>query len=105
MEKQKSVYSSDSWAITFILTRKGGERFDRVAKKLYNQTPRGLTAIILDGKIISKPVVNAEKFGGSGVITGNFTKSEAVDLVEALKRKPLPCSLKFWSTKYIQPAD
>ena len=104
VRKEKSPYSG-GWSIAFLLTKEAGDRFDQMAKKLYNQTPNGLSAIIVDGKIISKPVINAEKFGGAGVITGSFSEGEATGLVLALKQKPLPCLLKFHDQKRFGSSD
>ncbi len=100
---EQDLTSFDGWSVRFLLTEKGGKRFDEFAKKLYNQSPKGVTAIIMDGKIISKPVVNSEQFGGVASITGNFTRKDAESLARALVTRSLPCALKFQEERKFKP--
>jgi preprotein translocase subunit SecD len=51
-------------------------------------------AIVLDGKIISAPVIQSAILGGDGVITGHFTTEEAVNLALLLRSGALPAPLK-----------
>ncbi len=95
--------STNRWAVRYVLTKEGSDRFDRAAEKLYNQSPKGLCAIIMDGKIISKPVVMAKKFGGTGVITGRFSKKDAERLALAFRTCSLPCDLQFWKKLEYRP--
>lgn len=50
-------------------------------------------AIILDGKVISAPVIRGAIPGGSGQITGNFTVATANDLAILLRAGALPAPL------------
>ena len=52
--------------------------------------PTKAIAIILDGKVISAPTVQAEKFDNGVNITGNFTESEANYLARVLKFGAVP---------------
>ena len=47
-------------------------------------------AILIDGQIVSAPVVQIEITNGQAVITGNFTQKEAKDLVSRLNEGALP---------------
>jgi SecD/SecF fusion protein len=81
--------------VTFQLNDNGSKQFDEAAFRLYHRAdtqgePRGLIAIILDGNIVSMPVVNAEHFGGHGTISGSFTKESAHDLAIMLRSGSLP---------------
>ena len=51
-------------------------------------------AIMLDGRVISAPVINSPITGGSGIIEGNFTVQSAGELVKLLKAGALPAPLK-----------
>jgi preprotein translocase subunit SecD len=47
-------------------------------------------AILIDGQIVSAPTVQSEITNGQAVITGNFTQTEAKDLVSRLNEGALP---------------
>ena len=51
-------------------------------------------AIIMDGNVYSAPVIREPITGGSGVISGSFTESEAKDLAIVLRAGALPAPLK-----------
>ncbi len=51
-------------------------------------------AIVLDGKVISAPVIQGAITGGSGQITGNFTPESANNLAILLRAGALPAPLK-----------
>lgn len=72
-------------------------RFNGVgAKRFGDATANGIGkrfAIVLDGKIISAPVIQSAILGGSGQITGNFTPESANDLAVLLRAGALPAPL------------
>ena len=75
--------------VTFRFDATGAKRFARVT-----QENVGLPfAIILDGKVISAPVIREPILGGSGQISGNFTVPEASDLAVTLRSGALPAKL------------
>ena len=51
-------------------------------------------AIVLDGKIISAPVINSPITGGRGVISGRFTMEQASELSMMLRSGALPAPLE-----------
>jgi len=61
-------------------------------------------AIVLDGVIISSPVINTEISGGNAVITGNFDPEEAKVLVRDLNLGALPVPIELISTQSIGPS-
>ncbi|OZA79739.1 MAG: protein translocase subunit SecD, partial [Caulobacter sp. 39-67-4] len=66
------------------------------ARKFGDATARNIGkkfAIVLDGKIISAPVINGAITGGSGIITGNFTPESAAELALLLRSGALPAPL------------
>ena len=56
--------------VSFTFDRKGASIFGRVTSDNVGK----LFAIVLDGKVISAPRIQTAILGGSGVITGNFTR-------------------------------
>ena len=60
-------------------------------------------AIVLDGNVISSPVINAE-IGDRGIIEGNFTTQEAQELVFQLKSGALPAIPRFAEERTIGPS-
>src|SRR4029450_172885 len=51
-------------------------------------------AIVLDGKVVSAPVIESPITDGSGPISGSFTTTEQQTLVTTLKYGALPLALK-----------
>jgi preprotein translocase subunit SecD len=78
------------WQVQFSLTGEGTKQWNDMATKVGagNQI-----AIDLDGVVRSAPRLDTTDFPGSGVITGNFTQSEAKDLALVLKYGALPVQL------------
>ena len=75
--------------VTFRFDSTGAKRFGKVT-----QENVGLPfAIILDGKVISAPVIREPILGGSGQISGNFSVQEATDLAVLLRSGALPAKL------------
>jgi protein-export membrane protein SecD len=61
-------------------------------------------AIILDGRILSAPVIKSPILDGKAVIEGNFTAEEAQKLADSLNAGPaLPAPLKVVSKQVIKP--
>ncbi len=60
-------------------------------------------AIVLDGKVISAPVIQTHIAGGSGIITGRFTVQEATDLALLLRAGALPAGMTFLEERTIGP--
>lgn len=58
-------------------------------------------AIFLDGEIVSVPRINEPIPGGSAVISGNFTATEARDLVQNLNFGALPLPIELVNTQTI----
>jgi protein-export membrane protein SecD len=85
--------------VTFTLDRVGAKRFGKsttsgVGKRL---------AIVLDGKIISAPVVRDAIVSGSGQITGGFTFQSATDLALLLRSGALPAPMNIIEERTVGP--
>lgn len=85
--------------ISFVLTDEGGKIFGshtaaNVGKYL---------AIVMDGKVISCPIIKTAIPDGKGVIEGKFTLAEAKSLVLQLKYGSLPVPLKVIENRTVGP--
>ncbi len=81
----------------------GQATWNALANECYNATPtcpstqpglRGQIAIVLDDVVQSAPQVNQPNFTDSVAITGDFSKSEAEDLVSVLNRGAFPVQVE-----------
>jgi preprotein translocase subunit SecD len=76
-------------AVSFAFNGQGARKFGDATARNINKK----FAIVLDGKIISAPVINTAITGGSGRITGNFTPESAAELALLLRSGALPAPL------------
>jgi preprotein translocase subunit SecD len=76
-------------SVTFELTARGAATFARITRENIDKQ----FAIVLDGKVLSAPVIRSEIPGGSGIITGNFTLAEASRMAVLLRSGALPAPL------------
>ena len=82
-------------------------RFDSVGAKRFGEaTAKNVGrpfAIVLDGKVISAPVIREAILGGSGQISGNFTYQSAQDLALLLRAGALPAPLTILEERTVGP--
>ena len=87
--------SNGGWVVTVGL-RDGSEgegKWNALANECFTKSqncPTGQIAIVLDGEVISAPVVQTNNFSGSVQITGNFSEREARDLAKILEFGAVP---------------
>lgn len=60
-------------------------------------------AIVLDGEVISAPVIQSHIPGGSGIITGQFTVEESTELAVLLRAGALPARMTILEERTIGP--
>lgn len=87
-------------AVNFRFNNQGGRKFAEVT----GQNVGKPFAIVLDGKVITAPVINEPILGGSGVITGKFSVQEANDLSLLLRSGALPAPLKIIEERTVGPS-
>ncbi|MBN1274342.1 MAG: protein translocase subunit SecD [Candidatus Aminicenantes bacterium] len=95
--------STDDWdrpAVSFSLNPDGAKRFEDITR----QHTKELLAIVLDGRIISAPIIDDVIIGGSGIIRGRFTQEEAEDLALKLRAGALPASVQTLEERTIGPS-
>ncbi|MGN6553226.1 MAG: protein kinase domain-containing protein [Verrucomicrobiota bacterium] len=74
--------TSKEWQISFQLTPEGKARFAQITRTNIGRQ----LAIVVGGRVVSAPRIRSEISGGSGAISGNFSLTEAADLVVLLNR-------------------
>jgi len=87
------------WQIDFTLTSSGAKTFGDVTTRLVDKQ----LAIVVDNVVISAPRIDEPITGGSGVITGSFTKARAQDLATQLNSGALPVNLKKEQVETVSP--
>jgi len=78
----------------------GTRQFARVTK----QNVKKRLAIVLDGLVISAPVINEPIPGGTAVISGSFLPTEANDLALLLRAGALPAPLTVLEERSVGPS-
>ncbi len=93
-----------TWGVQLNLKGAGVRKFGDATQILYTLTqPLSQFAIVLDGRVISDPVVNGAIPGGQASITGNFTQQTALDLANVLKYGALPLRFEVSSVDSVSP--
>ena len=85
--------------VTFTLDRVGAKRFGRATSTGIGKQ----LAIVLDGKIISAPVIRDTIASGNGQISGGFTFQSATDLALLLRSGALPAPLNIIEERTVGP--
>lgn len=85
--------------IQFNLTRDGAARFSQIT----GQNVGKLMAIVLDGHVVSAPVIESQ-LGDSNRITGTFTPKQAADLALVLNSGSLPASISYLQEETVGPS-
>ena len=99
LDSQPSQDEMGGWAVSFTLDATGARRFADVTRKNVGRP----FAIVLDGKVISAPVIQQEIPSGSGRITGTFSLKEARDLSILLRAGALPAPLRILEETTVGP--
>jgi preprotein translocase subunit SecD len=87
-------------AVAFQFNSTGAERFGEITRDNVGKP----FAIVLDGKVITAPVIRSAIMGGSGIITGNFTTETANELAVLLRAGALPAPLKVLEERSVGPS-
>ncbi|MDC1112337.1 protein translocase subunit SecD [Candidatus Pelagibacter sp.] len=85
--------------VSFTLDRIGAKRFGKATSTGIGKQ----LAIVLDGKIISAPVIRDTIASGSGQISGGFTFKSATDLALLLRSGALPAPLNIIEERTVGP--
>ena len=85
--------------VSFTLDRVGAKRFGKATRSGVGKQ----LAIVLDGKIVSAPVIRDAIISGNGQISGNFTFQSATDLSLLLRSGALPAPLNIIEERTVGP--
>ena len=99
IDAKGSFDPSQGHAVSFRFDTTGAQKFgkattDNVGKRF---------AVILDGVVITAPVIRSPITGGSGIISGNFTSQDATDLAVLLRAGALPAPLLIVEERSVGP--
>jgi SecD/SecF fusion protein len=93
-----AYFDQQGYGVSLELDSEGAKLFDAVAA----QNKGRQMAIILDGEVISAPVLQTDHYGGRAQITGHFDDKEARDLASALEN-PLRVPVQIEETRSVSP--
>lgn len=85
--------------VNFSLDAEGARRFAEMTRENIGRA----LAIVLDGQVITAPVIRGVISGGSGEISGSFTPREAGDLALLLRAGALPVPLQVIEERTVGP--
>ncbi len=99
VDAQPSFDQNGRPAVNFRFNPSGARKFgDYTAANIGNPF-----AIVLDGEVISAPVIQSHIPGGTGIITGRFSIEESTNLAVLLRAGALPAGLVFLEERTIGP--
>ncbi|MEM6620363.1 MAG: protein translocase subunit SecD, partial [Pseudomonadota bacterium] len=99
VDAQNSFDDRSNPAVSFRLNPAGGRIFgDYTASNI--GTP---FAIVLDNAVVSAPTIRVHIPGGSGIITGQFTVEETINLSIQLRAGALPAEITYLEERTIGP--
>jgi SecD/SecF fusion protein len=79
--RAQATFEQRGYEVSLKFTGKGADIFRQITRDNINNR----LAIVLDGEVVSAPVIQSEIPNGQAVITGNFTAEEARALASALE--------------------
>jgi len=93
-----------SWAVNLNFNGEGTKKFAAASQSLVNKPPpTNQFGIVLDGVVISAPVMQSAILNGQAQITGQFTQSQAQDLATVLKFGALPLTFQVGEQETVSP--
>lgn len=99
VDAQPSFDQNSSPAVSFRFDTTGARKFGE-----YTAANIGAPfAIVLDGEVISAPVIRSAIPGGSGIISGNFSVEESTKLSVLLRAGALPAEMTFLEERTVGP--
>ncbi len=86
--------------VSFRFDTEGGRIFGDITQKNIGKQ----FAIVLDGKVITAPVIRSAILGGSGIIEGGFTQESASNLALLLRAGALPADVTILEERTVGPS-
>jgi preprotein translocase subunit SecD len=95
-----ATYFEGKPAVAFRFNSLGSRKFAQITTDNIGK----IFAIVLDGKVITAPVINTVINQGSGIISGNFTTQEAGQVALLLRAGALPAPLTVVEERSVGPS-
>jgi preprotein translocase subunit SecD len=100
--------TSVDWQTNLNFDSAGGHAFGQITEQMFSKygvnSVQDELAVVLDGKVISFPVIQGAITGGSAQITGSFSQDEATNLANVLNYGALPLTFTKESVQSISPS-
>ena len=94
----------NQWFVNLTFNGDGTRKFGAVTSRITSLTsPQNQLAIVLDGLVVSAPVIREAIPSGNAQITGSFTQTEAQDLANVLKYGALPLAFDRGEVQQVSP--
>jgi len=101
VEAQSSLNQTDArHVILFRFNQSGARKFGKFTSENIGQP----FAIVLDGKVLSAPIIRSAILGGSGEISGDFSAETANKLAIQLRSGALPAKLTIVEERTVGPS-
>ena len=99
VDAKASFDPNEGNAVSFRFDTTGAQKFGKATTENIGKR----FAVVLDGVVITAPVIRSAITGGSGIISGNFTSQEATDLAVLLRAGALPAPLLIVEERSVGP--
>ena len=99
VDAKASFDPNEGHAVSFRFDTTGAQKFGKATSENVGKR----FAVILDGVVITAPVIRSPITGGSGIISGNFTSQDATDLAVLLRAGALPAPLLIVEERSVGP--
>lgn len=93
-------YSQGRPVVDFSFNPLGARKFGEITQDNVGRR----FAVVLDGKVITAPVIRSAILGGKGIIEGNFTAQSANELAILLRAGALPAPMKIIEERSVGPS-
>ena len=95
---------ASAWYVLLTFNGEGTKAFGNITARVTTLTsPQNQVAIVLDGLVVSAPVIREAIPSGNAQITGSFTQTEAQDLANVLKYGALPLAFDRGEVQQVSP--
>ena len=95
---------ASAWFVSLTFDGDGTRAFGALTTRVTSlPSPQNQVAIVLDGLVVSAPVINEAIPSGNAQITGSFTQTEAADLANVLKYGALPLAFDRGEIQQVSP--
>lgn len=93
------------WQVSLNFNGDGTRKFADLTRKVWElPPPQSQVAVVLDGLVVSAPVIQGPITGGQAQITGNFTQEESQDLANVLQYGALPVAFDLGEVNTVSPS-